>query len=102
MRRLRIPRRLRIRGRVWRILLTPEEPEWCGRKCWGLTDHATRRILIWAGLPRRQLELTFCHELGHALAGVGPPVDVLVEEAIIERMAPALRELLVSGRRWRV
>ncbi len=103
--RLRIPRRLRIRGRTWRVVFTRRPPRAAasrGKRCWGVCRHNRAVISIWAGLLRRQREETFAHEILHALAGPAPSLrDAAAEERIVARMAPALREVLLSGRRWR-
>ncbi len=99
--RLRIPRRLRIRGRIWTINLTREPPAINGAPHRGTCDHRRRRIEVWRGLPRIEREVVFTHELGHALVGRPRPGQREIEERIVRRLEQPLRALLLSGRRWR-
>ncbi len=94
--RLRIPCRLRIRGRVWRVELVPDRPRARGGECWGLCEHATRTISIWAGLSRREREITYAHELLHAMTGMLPGVDPAIEEHVIRQLAVPMRALLAG------
>jgi hypothetical protein len=92
--RLPIPRRLRIRGRVWRVEIVPEPPTIRGVPHAGTCDHRRRRIEVWRGLPRFEREVTFAHELGHALVGRPRPGQRSAEERVVERLAGPLREML--------
>ncbi len=99
--RLRIPRRLRIRGRTWTVELTWEPPTIKRVPHRGTCDHRRRRIEVWRGLPRVEREVVFAHELGHALVGRPRPGQREIVERIVRRLERPLRVLLLSGRRWR-
>lgn len=100
--RLAIPRRLRIRGEAWRVVLTPDPPLVRGQACAGSCNHLRREIAIWRGLSRPRREVVFAHELVHALSGRRRSMAELAqEERVARRLAGPLRALLVSGRRWR-
>ncbi len=92
---------------MWVVVFRKRPFQWRGQRCAGLCEYNRARILVWRGArPRAEVEETFVHEVLHALAGVAPTSrqrirDRAAEERIVARMAPALRALLLSGRRWR-
>ncbi len=63
----------------------------------GLTIHASKTILILAGLTQAQRRSTLCHEVGHMLRGPASVCRELYEESLVERQAARL--LLPSVRR---
>lgn len=96
-RSLAIPRRLRISGREWRVILTQEAPTLKpGRPLSGYCDYDAHELVIYAGQPRLKQELTFVHEVLHAMLGRQRRYD----EGVIRRLEGPLREVLLSGRRW--
>jgi hypothetical protein len=95
--RLHIPSTLRI-GRIrWRVRLVKGLVDRENLK--GSCHPGTRTIELDAGLSRRELEVTFVHEILHALwpAGMVPRQ----EEPIVLRMEEKLYQLLASGQLYR-
>jgi hypothetical protein len=92
--RLAIPRRVRLRGRSWRVRTS--RTLWRDERAVGLCRKEEREILISASLTRREREVTLCHEILHALwpEGVCSAED---EERIIARLEEPFRALLLSG-----
>lgn len=88
MRRLLLPRTLRLRGALYRVVVCDELR---GRGLDGHFDEKTRTIRIAADLDDRAREETLLHEILH---GVHPGDGGDHEEAVVDAMAAPLLEVL--------
>lgn len=94
--RIAIPRRVKLRGRWWSVRLTskPKRAEMHGLR--GLCDLDERAIWIDRSCGRPERELTYVHEVLHAIWPRGV-VTHEAEEELISALERPLAEAIARG-----
>lgn len=102
---IKIPKKIMIRGKKWKVSTRKKVKDDDGTPCSGLTDPSKSMIYIRSELTDRQKVWTFFHEFTHAVlyeAGVtintGGLSDI-VEEIICDNVADGFIELLKIGKK---
>lgn len=93
MARLAIPRRPKLRGRRWRVSRTGRRLR---RGEVGECESSLRLISVHPDVSRRTAELTYAHEVLHAIWPRGI-VDAETEERLILRLEAPLRQAVLDG-----
>jgi hypothetical protein len=96
--RLAIPRRIRLRGKVYRVRYTRKLGDKMGGGAWrGLCEPDTATIWIDPRQPREERERTFLHEVLHGLLPeTYDPTDTTAEERIVTALEGPLHDLLLT------
>jgi hypothetical protein len=93
-RRIRIPNKLRIAGKIWRVRFRDDLQK--TEKVVGQCLYAPRIIEIDSTLPRSEQEMTFVHELLHAIFP-RTACSSRLEEKVVFAMEEKLYKLVLSG-----
>jgi hypothetical protein len=91
--RVVVPRRIKIRGRWWRVQRSTR----LGKGVWGDANPETRVIRLSSHLKGRDLGLTLIHEVLHACLPDSAGDVLRIEEALVRRLERPLKAVMESG-----
>jgi Zn-dependent peptidase ImmA (M78 family) len=93
---MKIPKKIKIKGKTWRIRLVPSIIE-DDEECQGLCNFDDRLILINKKLSEAQTKFVLFHEVFHALLHEAHvPRNVRFSEALEEVICDSFADLLTS------
>ena len=96
---MKIPRKVTIKGKEWRIMWRKRILDDFGNECHGLCVSSQRKILLEKGMNRKQQKVVFLHELNHAIL-YECHVDLAsdIEEIVVQGLAQVYAELFQLSR----
>jgi len=92
--KLRIPRDVKVGDKVYTVHYSPGEFIVDKDRCHGLCDTATRRISLNSEQPPDMLQLTFLHELTHAILWESGHKRLFRNEALVDHISTLLHGAL--------
>lgn len=84
---MKLPKKKKIEGKIWRISQVEQPVNDDGEICWGVCDYNTRTIFIKARLAKEEKLKTYLHEILHAaLHEIGLELGYSRDEITVQKL----------------